>query len=64
MENNIPFNIEKHAILAEQLGVSSEGRNAEQVAQEGVELLKELSSKVGIPKMKDLKNINPENFLT
>lgn len=61
-EYNIPSNVEKHAKIAELLGASSTGKTREEVAYEGVNLLKAMASKIGIPKMSDLENINPKDF--
>lgn len=61
-EYNIPSNVEKHAKIAELLGASSIGKTREEVAYEGVSLLKAMAAKIGIPKMRDLENISPEDF--
>lgn len=61
-EYNIPANPEKHAIVAEKLGVEGEGKTVEEIAQEGVKLLHELASIIGIPKFSELPNVNAEDF--
>ncbi|WP_235867378.1 iron-containing alcohol dehydrogenase [Priestia abyssalis] len=61
-EFNIPSNLEKHAIVAEKLGVNKEGKTKEEIAYEGVVLLKELARKIGIPDFQDLNNVNPKDF--
>ncbi|RNB84531.1 iron-containing alcohol dehydrogenase [Brevibacillus fluminis] len=61
-EYNIPADPRKHAIVAEKLGAKRNGRTDEEVAQEGVQLLKDLAKTVSIPKMKELGNVNPEDF--
>ncbi|TCP29637.1 alcohol dehydrogenase [Scopulibacillus darangshiensis] len=61
-EFNIPSNLEKHAIIATKLGANKEGASLEETAYEGVVLLKELASKIGIPDFRDLNNVNPKDF--
>ena len=61
-EYNIPSNLEKHATVAVKLGAIAEGKTLEEIAREGVVLLHELASKIGIPKFRDLDNVNPEDF--
>ncbi|WP_410862219.1 iron-containing alcohol dehydrogenase [Peribacillus sp. SIMBA_075] len=61
-EFNIPSNLEKHAIVAEKLGANKEGKTTEEIAYDGVVLLKELARKIGIPDFRDLSNVNPEDF--
>ncbi|MED1875640.1 iron-containing alcohol dehydrogenase [Brevibacillus borstelensis] len=62
-EYNIPADPEKHAVVAERLGAVRGDRSAEETAREGVRLLKKLAETVHIPKMKDLGNVNPDDFL-
>lgn len=61
-EYNIPSDLAKHAKVAELLGVSTAGKSVEEIAYEGVTKLKELAIEVGIPKMRDLENINEKDF--
>ena len=61
-EFNIPSDVEKHANVAKALGVGIEGMNAEAAAMEGVKALEKLCCDVGIPKMKDVKGIDPKDF--
>lgn len=61
-EYNILSDPDKHAIVAERLGGSREGKTAEEIAHEGVKLLKKLASDLGIPRMKELGYINPDDF--
>lgn len=61
-EYNIPADVEKHAVVAQRLGASRDGKSALETALEGVELLKKLAETVQIPKMKDLGNVNPTDF--
>ncbi|MFJ5789914.1 iron-containing alcohol dehydrogenase [Lysinibacillus sp. NPDC093197] len=61
-EYNIPSNVEKHATVAVKLGARTEGKTIEEIAQEGVVLLHELSNKIGIPKFSDLDNVHPDDF--
>src|SRR5690606_20336242 len=49
-EYNISSNPKKHAMVAEKLGVQTGGKTVEEIAQEGVTLLHELASRIGIPK--------------
>lgn len=62
-EYNIPADPEKHVVVAERLGAVRGDRSAEETAREGVRLLKKLAETVHIPKMKDLGNVNPDDFL-
>jgi len=59
---NIPSNPEKHATVALKLGATVERKTQEEIAQEGVVLLHELASKIGIPHFRDLDNVNPDDF--
>ncbi len=61
-EYNIPSDPEKHAVVAERLGANRQGKSTEEVAHEGVQLLKKLAETVRIPKMKDLEKIDPNDF--
>jgi alcohol dehydrogenase len=61
-EFNIPANVQKHVDVARALGVGIEGKDPEEAAMEGVKALSELCKDVGIPKMKDLPEINPDDF--
>lgn len=61
-EYNISSNPKKHAIVAERLGASRSGKTDEELAMEGVQLLKQLAETVRIPKMKELGNVNPADF--
>lgn len=61
-EYNISSNIKKHAIVAERLGASKKGRTDEEIAYEGVILLKEMASDVGIPKLSELDYVDPKDF--
>jgi len=61
-EYNIPSNPAKHAVVAERLGVIRQGQSDEELAKEGVVRLMQLAETVGIPKMRDLHNINPADF--
>ncbi|MDM5247518.1 iron-containing alcohol dehydrogenase [Lysinibacillus sp. G4S2] len=61
-EYNISSNPEKHATVALKLGATAEGKTQEEIAQEGVVLLHELASEIGIPQFRDLDNVNPDDF--
>lgn len=61
-EYNIPSNPQKHAVVAQRLGARKEGKSTEELAYEGVRLLKQLVETVGIPKMKELGYVNPKDF--
>ncbi|MDF2681713.1 MAG: alcohol dehydrogenase [Brevibacillus sp.] len=61
-EYNIPADTEKHAIVAQRLGASREGKSEMETALEGVELLKKLAQTVQIPKMRELDNVDPSDF--
>ena len=60
---NISSNVSKHARIATLLGVNPKQHSSdEEIAKEGVKVLVELAKKVGIPKMKDIENINTADF--
>lgn len=61
-EFNIPSDISKHAIMARQLGVDTSGMTEEKAAYSCVDALTKLCEDVGIPKMKDVPNIDPADF--
>ncbi len=53
---------DRHAEIAEALGVIARGRNSAEVAVDGVELLKRLSKEIGIPRMAELPKVDPADF--
>jgi alcohol dehydrogenase len=61
-EFNIPADVQKHLDIARALGVNTEGKAPESAAMEGVEELSKLCQDVGIPKMKDIPEIDPDDF--
>jgi alcohol dehydrogenase class IV len=61
-EFNIPADVQKHLDIARALGVNTEGKDPEAAAMEGVEELRKLCKDVGIPRMKDLPEVNPDDF--
>jgi alcohol dehydrogenase len=61
-EFNIPADVKKHVDVARALGVDVGGKAPEEAAMKGVEALRALCADVGIPKMKDLKEIDPKDF--
>ncbi|MDR2163179.1 MAG: iron-containing alcohol dehydrogenase [Clostridiales Family XIII bacterium] len=61
-EFNISADVRKHLDIARALGVNTEGKDPETAALEGVEELRKLCEDVGIPKMKDLPEIDPDDF--
>lgn len=61
-EFNIPSNPKKYADIAIALGVKADGKSEEEVAMEGIKELQRLCDDVGIPKIKDIEGINPEDF--
>jgi alcohol dehydrogenase len=61
-EYNIPADVRKHADVARALGVPAEGKDPEALAMEGVGVIRKLCEDVGIPKMKDLPEIDPADF--
>lgn len=63
MEYNIPAAAERLAVVAEKMGISREdGMSDEEMAQKGVEFVKELNRKLNIPRFSELKNISPDDF--
>jgi len=61
-EFNIPSDINKHVNVAKALGVPVYSMDPEEAAYEGAKALQKLCNDVGIPKMRDLKVINPDDF--
>lgn len=61
-EYNIPADVEKHANMAKYLGVNTIGMSPEEAAMAGVRALEQLCEDVNIPKLKDIKGIDPEAF--
>ena len=61
-EFNIPSDLDKHVNVAKALGVQVQGMDKEEAAMEGVKALQQLCDDVGIPKIKDIKGINPDDF--
>lgn len=53
---------ERHADVAEALGVSRDGRSAVEVARDGVAVLTALAREIGIPRVSELPGIDPEDF--
>ena len=61
-EFNLSSDYQKHANVAKALGVDIKGMTLEAASMEAVHALAKLCEDVGIPKMKDIKEINPEDF--
>ncbi|HUM56063.1 MAG TPA: iron-containing alcohol dehydrogenase, partial [Bacillota bacterium] len=61
-EYNIPADLEKHVDIAKAMGVDVTGMNKEDAAMEGVKAMQRLCDDVKIPRMKDLKGIDPADF--
>jgi alcohol dehydrogenase len=61
-EFNMSSDYEKHANMAKALGVDIKGMAAPDAAKCAVEALKQLCDDVGIPKIKDVEGINPDDF--
>lgn len=62
MEYNIPACPERFATIAVRLGIDPNEKTTEELAQAAVEYVKELNSKIKIPKLKELEYIKEENF--
>ena len=61
-EYNIPADIEKHANIAAALGIDTSKMSDEEAAYSGADALKQLCADVGIPKMKEIEGIDPNDF--
>lgn len=61
-EFNISADVEKHANMANYLGVDAEKLTAEDAALAGVQALKKLCADVGIPKLRDIPGVHPDAF--
>jgi len=62
MEYNLSADVEKFGIIAEHLGISPQGKSSEALAMEGVSFIKKLNRDAGIPSLKELGYIKPEDF--
>lgn len=61
-EFNIPADPKKYAEIAVALGVDARGKTDEEAAYEGIKAMQQLCDDVKIPRMRDLKEINPDDF--
>ena len=61
-EFNIPADPGKYADIAVALGVDARGKTEEQAALEGIKAMQQLCDDVKIPRMRDLAEINPDDF--
>lgn len=61
-EFNMSSDYEKHANLAKALGVDIKDMSIEDAAKCAVSELKKLCENVGIPRMKDIEGMNPDDF--
>jgi alcohol dehydrogenase len=61
-EFNIPANPDKYVNVSKTLGVKVDGMSKEEAAMESVKALRQLCEDVGIPRMKDIEGINPDDF--
>ncbi|MEI8217132.1 MAG: iron-containing alcohol dehydrogenase [Eubacteriales bacterium] len=61
-EFNLSSDYVKYANVAKALGVNTKGMKVEAAAMEAVYALKKLCEDVGIPKMRDIKEIDPKDF--
>jgi alcohol dehydrogenase len=53
---------DRHAEVANALGVDGRDRRPDEVARDGIEVLKRLSQELGIPRMAELPKIDPADF--
>lgn len=61
-EFNVPSDIEKYRDISKALGVNVVGMDLEKAAMACVGTLRQLCEDVSIPRMKDIKEINPADF--
>jgi alcohol dehydrogenase len=61
-EFNLSSNYDKHAEVAQCLGVDIDNRTPEEASMLGVKRIFELNSILGIPRFADVKGVNPEDF--
>ena len=61
-EYNMVADPEKHAIVARCLGIDIKDMNDIEASKKGVEKIYEMNEVLGIPKFKDVKGVNPEDF--
>ena len=59
---NVEADVERHAEVAEALGVERDGRSDEAVAAEGARRLADLGERIGIPRFADLPGVDPADF--
>jgi len=61
-EFNMSSDFEKHANMAKALGVNIKGMSLSEAAKCAVDELRKLCDDVGIPKIKEIDGINPDDF--
>lgn len=61
-EFNMAADYEKHAILAQHLGIDTLGLSDQEAAEKGVAKLYEMNRILGIPKLRDCKGVDPKDF--
>ena len=61
-EYNIPADPRKYAEVAAAMGVDIRGKSDEAAALEGIQAMQQLCDDVKIPRMRNLKEINPDDF--
>ena len=59
---NISADPEKHAIIAKCLGINKNGLSQLEASQLAVEKLFKMNEELGIPKFRQVKNVNPDDF--
>ena len=62
MEYNLPVAEERLAVIAERMGIDPKGKTREEVALEGIQFVKDLSTATKIPKLNSFDYIKEENF--
>lgn len=61
-EFNIEADYEKHAILAQHLGIDTRGLSDKEASEKAVAKIYELNRILGIPKFRDCKGVSPKDF--
>lgn len=59
---NVAADPEKHKLVADYLGIDTRGKSDEEGAYLGVDKLFEMNDRLGIPKFKEVKNVNEKDF--
>ncbi len=63
-EYNIQADVKRHRDVAVALGIDPAGKSDLETAKEGAQWIRDMSSKLNIPTLKELENVSPKSFDT